>query len=125
VVPPVEADQIKAQLVRSMEVEKLYLDPDLRLSDLVERLGATRNQLSYVINRHIGKSFYDFVNEYRIRRAVSLMNERSYDDKKIIAIAFDAGFNSKPAFNSVFKKQTGLTPSEYRDRKKNMSYASP
>jgi AraC-like DNA-binding protein len=125
VVPPAEADQIKAQLVRSMEVEKLYLDPDLRLSDLVERLGATRNQLSYVINRHIGKSFYDFVNEYRIRRAVSLMNERSYDDKKIIAIAFDAGFNSKPAFNSVFKKQTGLTPSEYRDRKKNMSHASP
>ena len=122
VVGPAEAEDIKARLVKTMEVEKLYLDPDLRLSDLVERTGATRNQLSYVINKHLGKSFYDFVNEYRIRYVVHLMNERSYDDKKIIAIAFDAGFNSKPAFNSVFKKHTGLTPSEYRDRKKNESY---
>ncbi|MGO9410158.1 MAG: helix-turn-helix domain-containing protein [Spirochaetia bacterium] len=125
VVQAVEAAGIKARLVRAMETEELYLNPELRLSDLVGRLGVTRNQLSYVINKHLGKNFYDFVNEYRIRRVLRLMNEQTYDDKKIIAMAFDAGFNSKPAFNAVFKKYTGLTPSAYRDGKKKLSHASP
>lgn len=109
---------MKAGLVRAMEEERLYLDPELRLSDLVEHLGATRNQLSHVINQRLGKNFYDFVNEYRVREVLRLMDEKSRDSQKIIALAFDAGFNSKPAFNSVFKKHTGLTPSEYRQRKK-------
>jgi AraC-like DNA-binding protein len=128
VVSPEEAAGIKARLVRAMVVDRLYLEPELSLSDLVERLGATRNQLSYVINKHLGKNFYDFVNEYRVRDVVRQMNENAADDLKITAIAFDAGFNSKPAFNSVFKKHTGLTPSEYRDRNrraKKLSTASP
>jgi len=125
VVPPAEAEAMKGRLLRAMEIEQLYLDPDLRLSDLVDHLGVTRNQLSYVINRHLGKNFYDFVNEYRVRSVLRLMNESSYDDKKIIAIAFDAGFNSKPAFNAVFKKYTGRTPSAYRDGRKKLSHASP
>lgn len=125
VVSPDEAESIKERLTRSMETEELYLNPDLRLSDLVDHLGVTRNQLSFVINKHLGKNFYDFVNEYRVRRALRLISESSYDDKKIIAIAFDAGFNSKPAFNAVFKKYTGLTPSAYRDSRKKLSHASP
>jgi AraC-like DNA-binding protein len=125
VVPPQEAERIKAQLVRAMEVDELFLDPDLRLSDLVERLGVTRNQLSFVINKHVGKNFYDFVNEYRVRRVLDLMKERSSEDLKIIALAFDAGFNSKPAFNAVFKKYTGLTPSAYRGGRRKLSQASP
>lgn len=121
IVSPAEAAELKRQLLDAMEREKLYLNPDLRLSDLVVRLGATRNQLSYVINEHLGKNFYDFVNEYRVREAERLIRAGTYDDKKMIAIAFDAGFNSKPAFNSVFKKRTGRTPSEYRDQGKNLS----
>ncbi len=123
--PSEEAERIRAQLVRAMEVDELYLDPDLRLSDLGERLGVTRNQLSYVINKTLKKNFYDFVNEYRVRRVLDLMKEQSYDDKKIIALAFDAGFNSKPAFNTVFKKYTGVTPSAYRGGRKKLSQASP
>jgi AraC-like DNA-binding protein len=125
VVTPEEAAEIKARLVRAMEVDRLYLDPELSLSDLVERLGATRNQVSYVINAHLGKNFYDFVNEYRVRDVVRQMNEKAADDLKIIALAFDAGFNSKPAFNSVFKKHTGLTPSEYRDRNRRTKKLPP
>jgi len=65
------------------------------------------------------------VNEYRVRDVVRLMNDTAYDEMKITTIAFDAGFNSKPAFNAVLKKHTGLTPSEYRDRRKSTSAASP
>lgn len=125
VVAPEEAEEIRARLVRAMETERLFLDPDLNLSDLVQRIGATRNQVSWVINRLLGKNFYDFVNEYRVRDVVRLMNEKAYDDMKITTLAFDAGFNSKPAFNSVFKKHTGLTPSEYRDRRRKPSRSSP
>jgi len=118
-IPADEVEELKTRLVRAMETEKLYLDPELRLSDLVERLHATRNQLSYVINQRFGKNFYNFVNEYRVGEVLRLMDEGSYEDKKILALAFDSGFNSKPAFNLVFKKQTGLTPSEYwRGKKK-------
>ena len=125
VVTAEEAAEIKARLVRAMEVDLLYRDPELRLSDLVQRLGASRNQLSYVINRHLGKSFYDFVNEYRVRDVVRRMNEGADRDLKITAVAFDAGFNSKPAFNTVFKKHTGLTPSEYRNRNRRANGLSP
>jgi AraC-like DNA-binding protein len=128
VVTPEEAAEIKIRLVRAMEADRLYLDSELSLSDLVTRIGATRNQVSYVINTHLGKNFYDFVNEYRVREVVRQMNEKAAEDLKITAIAFDAGFNSKPAFNLVFKKHTGLTPSEYRDRNRRarkLSAASP
>ena len=108
-----------------MESEELYLNPELRLSDLVGRLGVTRNQLSYVINKHLGKNFYDFVNEYRIRRVLRLMNEQTYDDKKIIAMAFDAGFNSKPAFNAVFKKYTGFDAVRVPGREKKVVSCVP
>ena len=113
-----EAEKLKTRLIAAMETDRLYLNPDLRLSDLVATIGATRNQVSYVINTYLGKNFYDFVNEYRVREVLRLVNEGTYRDKKITAIAFDSGFNSKPAFNAVFKKQTGLTPSEYRDGKR-------
>ncbi len=116
VVSAEEAAEIKARLQRAMEVDRLYLDPELSLSDLVKRVGATRNEVSYVINRHLGKNFYDYVNEYRVRDVVRRLNEGAGETLKITAIAFDAGFNSKPAFNAVFKKHTGLTPSEYRNR---------
>ncbi len=118
-IPADEAEELKRRLVQAMETERLYLNPELRLSDLVERLQATRNQLSYIINQRLGKNFYNFVNEYRVGEVLRLMDEGSYEDKKLLALAFDSGFNSKPAFNMVFKKQTGLTPSEYwRGRKK-------
>ncbi len=116
VVTAEEADEIKARLLRAMETDRLYLDPELSLSALVQRIGATRNQVSWVINKQLGRNFYDFVNEYRVREVIRRMNEGAARDVKITALAFDAGFNSKPAFNAVFKKHTGLTPSEYRGR---------
>jgi len=125
VVTPEEGSEIKARLQHAMEVERLYLDPELSLSDLVGRVGATRNQVSYVINKNLGKNFYDYVNEYRVREVVRRLNEGAAEDLKVTAIAFDAGFNSKPAFNAVFKKHTGLTPSEYRRGRKRQLTSRP
>ncbi len=113
-VPPDEARELGRRLEQVMESEKLYLDPDLDLSTLAARVGAARNQLSYVINQNFGRNFYDFVNEYRVREVLRLMEDGARVDDKMLTLAFDAGFNSKPTFNAVFKKITGHTPSDYR-----------
>jgi AraC-like DNA-binding protein len=112
---PEEARELRQRLERVMETEKLYLNPELDLSALAERVGAARNRISYVINRTIGGNFYDFVNGYRVREVLRLMNDESRSRDKMISLAFDAGFNSKPTFNAVFKKLTGRTPSEHRN----------
>jgi AraC-like DNA-binding protein len=117
-VPPEDARELEQRITRAMETEKAFLDPELDLSGLAECVGAARNQLSYVINRNLGKSFYDLVNEHRVREVIRLMDDSARANDKMIALAFDAGFNSKPTFNSVFKKITGLTPSEYKSREK-------
>jgi AraC-like DNA-binding protein len=67
-----------------------------------------------VINQNFNRNFYDFVNEYRVREVLRLMEDSSRVNDKMLTLAFDAGFNSKPTFNAVFKKITGRTPSDYR-----------
>jgi AraC-like DNA-binding protein len=57
------------------------------------------------------KHFSEFINTYRIDFAKKLLKETYL---KIEAIAYDSGFNSLSTFNTVFKKETGFTPSKYR-----------
>jgi AraC-type DNA-binding domain-containing proteins len=97
-----------------MEREKPYLDPNLSLPELARRSGIARNQLSQALNESLGKSYYDFVNGYRIIEFKRLAADQGRAEDKILSLALDAGFNSKPAFNMIFKKSCGLTPSEFR-----------
>jgi AraC-like DNA-binding protein len=62
----------------------------------------------------MNKSFFDFVNEYRVQEAKRLLCSPQSDHLSILGIALDAGFNSKSAFYTAFGKYAGITPSEYR-----------
>lgn len=104
-------DQIIADLVRLMDIEKVYLDENLNLNILAKRLSIRIDQLSYLINQKIGKPFSHFLNEYRINEACNLLKKK---ETNILNVAFSVGFQSKSAFNSAFKKYTGKTPTEYR-----------
>jgi AraC-like DNA-binding protein len=104
------------RIVKFVEEAKPYLDPDLTLTQLAGALGMGRNQLSEMINSGLGTNFYDFINKYRVDEVKRLLHDQSKQNLKVIAIAFEAGFPSKSSFNNIFKKYTGLTPSEYRDR---------
>jgi AraC-like DNA-binding protein len=97
-----------------METSKPHCDPELTLTSLAKMLNMSRNQLSEVINSGLQSNFYDFVNKYRVEEVKQLLNNPKYKDYTILAVAFEAGFPSKSTFNSIFKKFTGLTPSEYR-----------
>ena len=104
-----------------MESKKLYKNPDLTLPMMAKKLGLTTNILSQVLNGYCGQSFYNFVNTYRISEAISMMNDPKYENESIIRILTEAGFKSKSSFNTLFKKQTGLTPSEFRQNLKKES----
>ncbi len=108
------AQEYVAQLLALMEKEKPYTNPSLTLGQLAEKLFITPHNLSEVINTQLKKNFYDFVNTYRIEQIKKDLANPSKQNLKILSIAFDAGFNSKATFNTLFKAQIGKTPSEYR-----------
>ncbi len=98
-----------------MENEKPYLDVDLTIHDISVVLDIPRHYLTQVINGLLGKNFYTFINEYRIEEVKKLLVNGDYSNYTLTAIAFEAGFNSKSSFNSVFKNSTGMTPSQYKE----------
>jgi AraC-like DNA-binding protein len=103
------------RLMTYMQEKKPYLDVDLTIHDVSEELKIPRHYLTQVINGMLGKNFYTFINEYRIEEVKKLLADEDYSKYTLTAIAFEAGFNSKSSFNSVFKSTTGMTPSQFKD----------
>jgi AraC-like DNA-binding protein len=96
-----------------MVIEKPYLNRELSIYDLADQLKIPRHILSEVINEHMGKNFYNLVNDYRVNEVKERMKREDLQHLTILAIAYDSGFNSKSSFNTIFKEKTGKTPSEY------------
>ena len=107
-------ENLKNDLLEYMGKQKPHRESDLSLAILAKQLNMSRNNLSEIINNGFGCNFYDFVNRYRVDDVKAMMIDPKNKDFTLLAIAFDAGFPSKSTFNSIFKKYTGLTPSEYR-----------
>jgi len=105
--------QLAHELTVYFDSERPYLEPELTLSSVSDHLGYTRNQVSFVINRVLDRSFYDLVNERRIAHAVQKMSAPE-QHLSILELGFDAGFNSVSGFYNAFKKQTGQSPAQYR-----------
>ena len=100
------------RISKLMESQRLFLNPDLKLSDVATALGTNRNYISDCINRQRGCSFTQFVNTYRVEHAKMLL--RSQPDMKITEVCMASGFASENTFFRIFKAQTGKTPSEYK-----------
>jgi AraC-like DNA-binding protein len=109
-----DAEKYVTRLLRHMDTKKPYLDADLTIQDVAESLNIPRHYLTQVINEKLNKNFYQFINEYRVEEVKRLLVDKDFKKFTITAIAFEAGFNSKSAFNSAFKEITGITPTEYK-----------
>lgn len=105
-----------SRLIRFMEQEKPFLEEDLTLKDLAERTGIPLRDLSRIVNEKLHKNFNDFINFYRVEEAKQLLLLQGEKEMSILDIAFEVGFNSKSSFNSIFKKQTGMTPSLFKKK---------
>ena len=97
-----------------METKKPYIDYDFDIKDLAKLVNTTMHKLSRVINESFNKSFYEFVNKYRIKEIESKLKDPINNNLTVISLAYDCGFSSKSAFYSAFKHFTGTTPTEYR-----------
>jgi AraC-like DNA-binding protein len=109
---PALLHEYKQKLLATMESAKPYLNGELRLGHLAEALDIPSHQLSQVINAAFEVSFFDFINQYRVSYAKSLLREHS-SPNNVLDIALQSGFNSKASFNRVFKREVGMTPSEF------------
>lgn len=100
--------------------ERNFLDANLSLESVAKKLNINKSYLSRLINSDLEKSFNDYINELRIEEAKTYLEQTEFENYTLLAIGLEAGFNSKTAFNSAFKKFTGVTPSEYKNQKKHL-----
>ncbi len=111
-----DAGLLHERLLRLMEHERPYLDPELTLGDLAGRLACPSNHISQVINELESESFYDFVNRYRVDAVAARLRDPSWAGSTVLDLAFDSGFGSKSTFNRAFRARTGQPPGRYRSR---------
>jgi len=111
-----QAATVMTRLREAMEKDRIYLNPDLTLTELSKKLGIHSNYLSRLINEKFKISYSDYVNRYRIQEAQKLLSDPSKKNKTVLEILYEVGFYSKSVFNTAFKKFTGETPSSFRKK---------
>ncbi len=111
-----EATELVHELEALMAERELYRDGGLTSQVLADALGITPHLLSQLLNVHVGKSFYAFVNGYRAEALKAALADPAERHRGVLELALAVGFNSKSTVNSAFKKHTGLTPSQFRSR---------
>lgn len=105
-----EVAQYLDALSNALDQEQLYLDPDLSLKALANKLGLHPNRLSWLLNEHIGKNFNEYINAYRLEAFKIKALDPANAHLTILGLAYESGFNSKTVFNTFFKKMEGTTP---------------
>lgn len=101
-------------LTAKIQNDGAFREPRLTLNDLAARLGADPRALSRLINIVAQRNFSEFINQIRVEEFKRLLADEQNQQKPLLNLAFDVGFNSKSAFNHSFKKETGMTPTQFR-----------
>ncbi|HMH44251.1 MAG TPA: helix-turn-helix domain-containing protein [Pyrinomonadaceae bacterium] len=111
---PERSERYLDKLLSFMKQEQPFTDGDLTIQKLAEKLAIPAHHLSQTINERLGQTFSDFINSYRVEEAKRKLLDPALKHLSVLGIAEEVGFNSKSSFNSVFKKHTNMTPSEFR-----------
>jgi AraC-like DNA-binding protein len=107
---------LKKTLEKLMK-EKLFLNEKLTIDDMADKMETNSKYLSQVINESHNQNFYTYINAFRIQEAQKLLKDKYHQKYSIQGIARLAGFSSKSSFNEAFRRVTGMTPSEYQEKK--------
>lgn len=108
---------VLAKIIEVIEKEELFLNPNLRQSQVSEKLEITANYISKILNEEKNINFNDYINQLRVKRARELLLDKEFDNYTNIAIGLESGFNSKSTFFKAFKKHTGLSPTVFKRTK--------
>lgn len=104
-------EKIRTGLIEAIEIREVYTIKNLSLDDLAQMLNTNKTYVSAVINHRFGSNFYTLINRYRIKKALELLSQPHVQIKSIWSLT---GFNSQSSFNSAFKKEKSMSPSEWR-----------
>ncbi|MBX7059923.1 MAG: AraC family transcriptional regulator [Leptospirales bacterium] len=118
----IDPQGVLGDLQRLMRDEKLYADEDLSLARLGAELGLSAHQLSELLNRIAGRSFHDYVNDFRVAEAKRLLQNE--EQRSALSIALAVGFDSKSTFYRAFRQRAGMSPGDFRAAKKNRPSAA-
>ena len=100
----------------ALENEQLYLNSQLQIIDVANKINIPVHHCSFVLNKHIGKNFRDWINGYRVSHF--LLHYPLQSEKMTIeAIAQESGFKNQATFYNAFKKEKGLMPKAYFQKK--------
>ena len=113
--PDATKQKIKTSIITLFETNKIFLDSELTIQMVSEKINIQRHTLTEVLNMELGKNFYQFVNEYRVNAVKSMLSDKKNDLLSIEAIGYDCGFSSKSTFFAVFKSFTGITPLQFKN----------
>ncbi|MEO9968038.1 MAG: helix-turn-helix domain-containing protein [Reichenbachiella sp.] len=108
------ADELFDRIQQLFKNENIFHNPELKVQDIAEKLAVTNHNISQVLNQKAEKTFYEFVNSYRLDYFKELLADPEKRRFTILALGMESGFNSKASLNRVFKQQLGLTPREYQ-----------
>jgi AraC-like DNA-binding protein len=111
-----EKHSILDKIRQEVEQEEFYCRGNASLDELSKRIKVSKHSVSQVINELQGKSFFEYLAELRISKSRSLLSDPKYHNVTIDEISFMVGYNSRSAFNRVFKSMVGTTPAEYRSK---------
>lgn len=112
-----EIIQIQQKLQILIEEEEIFTRSDLSLKILSKQLGTSSNNLSWLLNSVYEKTFYEYINEFRVKAFLQKIEAGKHKKQTLLSIAMDAGFNSKSTFNKTFKLLMNDTPSRYIEKK--------
>ena len=102
------------ELEHYLTTNEAFLDPNLTLYDLGQRVHQSERNLSRIINAGSGQNFNSYINHFRVLAAAKMLSDPNYDRFTMDGIATKAGFNNKSTFYQVFKRENGISPAAYR-----------
>ena len=107
------------RIQQAMEVEQLYLRHNLNIETFSKKIDMNYREVSTIINNHFGTNFFEFVNEYRVNKAKSMLIDPAFAEKTILYILLECGFNSKSSFHRFFKRYANMTAADFRKQHAN------
>lgn len=108
--------ELSVKLNDIMSEQKLYLDGEISLKSVAERLKVHPKVLSQAINENLEGNFFDYINSLRIEDAKKMLIDPFYKEYKIYEIMYEVGFNSRSSFNTAFKKNTSMTARQFKEK---------
>jgi AraC-like DNA-binding protein len=111
--------QLQQRLHELITQEELYKDEEVSLYKIAQKMGLSDKRLSELINQEMGTNFYEYINGFRVATFKQKVQNGDAQQFTLLALAYESGFNSKASFNRIFKKQTGLTPSQFKKQVEN------